>query len=464
MAFMRVYDIIEKKKNGGELSREEIEFFVSGYVSGEIPDYQAAAFLMAVCINGMTQSETEFLTFAIRDSGEKVDFSLISGVKADKHSTGGVGDKTSLIVAPIAAALGLKVAKMSGRGLGHTGGTIDKLESISGFNCSLDFNDFQKAVNDAGLAIIGQSASLAPADKKLYALRDVTATIDSIPLIASSIMGKKLAVNDDCIVLDVKTGSGAFMKTLEKSEELARIMVKIGKSAGKKISAFITNMNAPLGRAVGNSLEVIEAIKVLNGETLKTNIEDGETLKNNIENAKWLNGAIEITDDLTELCVALAAKMYALSENCDYEVAKQKAICALKSGEAKQKFKKMIKLQGGTENCVEDISLFKPAKNKFEVLSPKSGYLTKTDALCYGNAAFALGAGRQKLGDEIDSGAGVYLNKKLGERVLKGEKIATLYSSKTSDFSIAENLILNGIEISKNPPEKTPIVLSVIDG
>lgn len=447
---MRAYDIIEKKKNGFSLTEEEIYFFINGYVSGGIPDYQAAAFLMAVCINGMNESETAFLTYAIRDSGEKIDFSRISGVKADKHSTGGVGDKTSLIVAPIVAALGLKVAKMSGRGLGHTGGTIDKLESIEGFNCSLPLEEFEKIVNETGIAVIGQTAELAPADKKLYALRDVTATIDSIPLIASSIMGKKLAVNDDCIVLDVKTGSGAFMKTFEKSEELARAMVKIGKGAGKKISALITDMNAPLGRAVGNSIEVIEAIKVLNGETIRSFKDES-----NVVSHKF--------DDLTELCVSLAAKIYDLSENCGEKEATEKAIYAIGSGKAKQKLKQMIKAQGGNENCVDDVSLFTPATYTSEVLSEKSGFLTKTDALCYGNAALTLGAGRQKLGDEIDKTAGVYLNKKEGEYVRKGEKIATLYSSKTNDFSAAEKLILSGVEISENPPENKKTVLSVIN-
>lgn len=447
---MRAYDIIEKKKNGFCLSREEIYYFINGYVSGEIPDYQAAAFLMAVCINGANESETAFLTYAIRDSGEKIDFSRIRGVKADKHSTGGVGDKTSLIVAPIVAALGLKVAKMSGRGLGHTGGTIDKLESIEGFNCSIPLDDFEKIVNETGIAVIGQTAELAPADKKLYALRDVTATIDSIPLIASSIMGKKLAVNDDCIVLDVKTGSGAFMKTLEKSEELARLMVKIGKCAGKKTAALITDMSAPLGRAVGNSIEVIEAIKVLNGETLCAfNGESGA------DRQKF--------DDLTELCVSLAAKIYDLSENCGESVAREKAIYAIKSGKAKQKFRQMIKAQGGNENCADDISLFGTALYAGDVLSEKSGFITKTDALCYGNAACMLGAGRQRLGDETDKTAGVYLNKKIGEYVKKGEKVATLYSSVTNDFSAAKQLILSGIEVSENPPENKKTVLSVID-
>lgn len=455
---MRAYDIIEKKKNGIVLSRDEIYFFINGYVSGEIPDYQASAFLMAVCINGMTEKETAFLTYAIRDSGEKIDFSRIKGIKADKHSTGGVGDKTSLIVAPVVASLGLKVAKMSGRGLGHTGGTIDKLESIEGFNCFIPLEKFEKTVNETGLAIIGQSADLAPADKKLYALRDVTATIDSVPLIASSIMGKKLAVNDDCIVLDVKTGSGAFMKTFEKSEELACAMVNIGKNAGKKIAALITDMSAPLGRAVGNSLEIIEAIKVLNGETL---CGFNSRVSAEVSGENTANGQ-QTFDDLTELCVSLAAKIYDLSENCGEIKAREKVVYAIKSGKAKQKFKEMIKAQGGNENCVCDLSLFTPALHSAEVLSDKSGFITETDALCYGNAAFVLGAGRQKLGDKIDKTAGVYLNKKIGERVEKGEKTATLYSSVTSDFSAAKKLVLNGIKISEKPPEKKKIVLSVI--
>ncbi|MBR0443302.1 MAG: thymidine phosphorylase, partial [Clostridia bacterium] len=284
---MRAYDIIKKKRDGEILSDDEIRAFIQGYVRDEIADYQAAAFCMAVYFQGMNAAETTALTLAVRDSGDRLDFSRIHGIRVDKHSTGGVGDKTSLVIAPIVASLGVKVAKMSGRGLGHTGGTVDKLEAISGFRTQLATEEFERIVNEVGIAIVGQSAELAPADKKLYALRDVTATVDSIPLIASSIMGKKLAADDDCIVLDVKTGSGAFMKTLDESRELAKLMVEIGKRAGKKMLALITNMDRPLGYAIGNTLEVIEAIETLRG------------------------GGPE---DLRELCVALAANMLYLAD------------------------------------------------------------------------------------------------------------------------------------------------------
>ena len=283
---MRLYDIIKKKRDGGKLSDEEIKFFINGCADGSIPDYQISALCMAIYFRGMDVDETTALTLAVRDSGDRLAFSKIKGIRADKHSTGGVGDKTSLIIAPIVASLGVKVAKMSGRGLGHTGGTVDKLESIPGFNTSLSTEEFERVVNDIGIAIVGQTASLAPADKKLYAIRDVTATVDSMPLIAASIMGKKLAADDDCIVLGVKTGSGSFMKTKEDSEKLARLMVDIGKRAGKKISALITDMDVPLGYAIGNSLEVEEAIETLKGNGPK---------------------------DLTEVCYALASDMLYLA-------------------------------------------------------------------------------------------------------------------------------------------------------
>ena len=286
--YMRMYDIIRKKRDGGELSKEEINFFIDGYVKGDIPDYQASALLMAIFFNGMSFDETVALTFAVRDSGQRLDFSSIKGVRVDKHSTGGVGDKTSLVVAPLVASLGVKVAKMSGRGLGHTGGTIDKLESIPGFKTDISEEEFLKNVNDIGVCIVGQNKDLAPADKKLYALRDVTATVDSLPLVVSSIMGKKLAADDDCIVLDVKTGSGAFAKTIEESRTLAKTMVEIGKQAGKKMLALITDMDRPLGDAIGNTLEVKEAIDTLNGHG---------------------------PADFTDICVILATNMLYLAGN-----------------------------------------------------------------------------------------------------------------------------------------------------
>lgn len=324
---MRAYDIIKKKRDGFVLTDEEIRFFIGGYVSGEIPDYQAAALCMAIYFRGMTDEETASLTFAVRDSGEKLHFENINGLRVDKHSTGGVGDKTSLIVAPVVAALGVKVAKMSGRGLGHTGGTIDKLESIDGFKVDLPVAEFERIVNEIGIAIVGQNAELAPADKKLYALRDVTATVDSMPLIASSIMGKKLAADDDCIVLDVKTGSGSFMKTIEDSTTLARIMVNIGKRAGKKMLALITDMDIPLGRAIGNALEVKEAIEVLNGKGPK---------------------------DLTEVCVALATNMLYLAERGSLEQCEKDVRRVLKDKTALGVLKKMVIAQGGNGELIDN--------------------------------------------------------------------------------------------------------------
>ncbi len=326
---MRMYDIIEKKKRGGALSEGEIRFFVEGYVNGSVPDYQAAALCMAIYFRGMTDEECAALTFAIRDSGRVDKFEDIDGVTADKHSTGGVGDKTSLVVGPIVASLGVKVAKISGRGLGHTGGTIDKLESISGFNCNLDRKTFVQIVNGIGFSIVGQSDDLAPADKKLYALRDVTATVDSIPLIASSIMGKKLALNDRCIVLDVKCGSGAFMKTLEDSRRLARLMVNIGKADGRKIMALITNMDAPLGYAIGNSLEVIEAINTLRG-----------------------NGP----EDLTNLCVELAAHMLFLSGKGSVDVCKGLVRETIQNTSALQKLAQTVE----ADDLIHAVQEFRP--------------------------------------------------------------------------------------------------------
>lgn len=433
---MRAYDIIKKKRDGGKLTDEEIRFFVNGYTSGEIADYQAAAFCMAIYFRGMDGEETSSLTFAFRDSGLHADFSEIKGLRADKHSTGGVGDKTSLIVAPIVASLGLKVAKMSGRGLGHTGGTVDKLQSIPGYKTSLEKEEFIKIVNRTGMSIIGQTAVFAPADKKFYALRDVTATVDSIPLIASSIMGKKLAADDDIIVLDVKTGSGAFMKSLEKSVELAEAMVDIGKRAGKKIAALVTDMDKPLGNAIGNSLEVIEAVKTLKGEG---------------------------SEDLTDLCIELSAKILQLAGNGVYEKCRQLAKNAVSNGKAYETFKKSVAAQGGRVDLLDNTDLFEKAKYSKPVLAEKSGYINRVDCEGYGESALLLGAGRNKIDDEIDYAAGIILNKKTGDKVEKGEVIATLFTNKENSLPEATERLVRSTIISDEKPVNGKLILKVIE-
>ena len=432
---MRMYDIIKKKRDGEELSREEIKYFIEGVTDGSIPDYQISALCMAIYFKGMTVRETTELTLAVRDSGDRLDFSKIDGIRVDKHSTGGVGDKTSLVVAPIVASLGVKVAKMSGRGLGHTGGTIDKLESIEGFNTTLTETDFIKQVNDIGFAIVGQSKQFAPADKKLYALRDVTATVDSMPLIAASIMGKKLAADDDCIVLDVKTGSGSFMKTVEDSKKLAQLMVDIGKSAGKKMVALITNMDRPLGYAIGNSLEVIEAVQTLNGKGPK---------------------------DFTEVCLTLAGHMLSLAGKGSVEQCIKLAKKAIDDGSALAKLIKTVEAQGGNSQLIKDTSKFKKAKFSHEVKSEKSGYICSADTEKYGLASLALGAGRNTAEDTIDYSAGIILNKKTGDFVNKGEVIATLYSNNKDLFAGAERILLKATEIEDAKPADEPLVYCTI--
>lgn len=433
---MRAYDLIKKKRDGNALSPEEISFFIKGYVSGEIPDYQAAALCMAIYFQGMNDDETAALTFAVRDSGERLHFDNVDGLRVDKHSTGGVGDKTSLVVAPVVAALGVKVAKMSGRGLGHTGGTIDKLESINGFKVDLPIDEFERIVNEVGIAIVGQNAELAPADKKLYALRDVTATVDSMPLIASSIMGKKLAADDDCIVLDVKTGSGSFMKTVEDSKKLAQIMVNIGKKAGKKMLALITDMDRPLGNAIGNSLEVIEAVQTLNGRGPK---------------------------DFTEVCVALAADMLYLAEKGSKAECEKMVRKAIEDGSALAVLKKMVAAQGGDARLIENTDLFARAPYSYEVVAPKSGYVTHADTEGYGIASLLLGAGRNKKEDSIDYSAGIILNKKTGDRVEKGEVLATLYSSNQALFAASAERFLSSTVIGENKPEERPLILGRVE-
>ncbi len=433
---MRMYDIIKKKRDGLELTSEEIKYFIDGVTDGSIPDYQISALCMAIYFKGMTVRETCDLTFGVRDSGDKLDFSEINGIRVDKHSTGGVGDKTSLVVAPIVASYGIKVAKVSGRGLGHTGGTIDKLESINGFKTTLSEEDFVKQVNDIGFSIVGQSKQFAPADKKLYALRDVTATVDSMPLIAASIMGKKLAADDDCIVLDVKTGSGSFMKSVEDSKTLAKLMVDIGKNAGKKIVALITNMDRPLGYAIGNSLEVIEAVETLKGKGV---------------------------EDFTEVCLTLAGYMLSLAGKGDFDTCKQLARKAIDDGSALEVFKKTVAYQGGDVTLIENTENFARAKYSYAVKSATSGYISKVNTEAYGLASLALGAGRNTVEDKIDYSAGIKLKHKTGDYVNKGEEIATLYSNDVAKFAKAEELLTTATTIEQDKPISEPLIYCTVE-
>ena len=428
--------MIKKKRDGGTLSRDEIYAFINGYVAGEIPDYQAAALCMAIYFQGMTPEETTNLTLAVRDSGETLDCSEIQGIRVDKHSTGGVGDKTSLVVAPIVASLGIKVAKMSGRGLGHTGGTIDKLESIDGFRTDLSSEEFKKTVEDIGLSIVGQSRDLAPADKLLYALRDVTATVDSIPLIASSIMGKKLCADDDCIVLDVKTGSGSFMKSTEDSIQLAKIMVEIGKRAGKDMVALVTNMDRPLGNAIGNALEVKEAIETLQGGG---------------------------PSDFRELCLVLASDMLYLSQKGNAENCRAMAEKALTSGQALRVFIDMVRAQGGNTDLVYHPEKMINSQYVYTVCSPCDAYISHVNAEQYGIAALVLGAGRNRIEDKIDHAAGIYLLKKTGNFVRKNEPFAILYTNQESTLESAKKLLLNATTWSDTPPAEIPLILQRIE-
>ena len=432
---MRMYDVIKKKRDGGVLSAEEIRAFVEGYTNGSIPDYQAAALCMAIYFRGMNDEETTELTLAVRDSGEKLDVSGIKGLRVDKHSTGGVGDKTSLVVAPIVASLGLTVAKMSGRGLGHTGGTVDKLEAIPGFCTDLAVSEFERIVNETGIAIVGQSATLAPADKKLYALRDVTATVDSMPLIASSIMGKKLAADDDCIVLDVKTGSGSFMKSVEDSRTLAKLMVAIGKRAGKRISALITDMDRPLGYAVGNSLEVVEAIETLQGKG---------------------------PEDLLELSLALAAQILFLADKGTLEECRAMAQDAITSGKALDTFARMVAAQGGNADFIYHPENFAKAPYVREVKVEKDGYIATVNTEQYGLASLLLGAGRNTKEDKIDLSAGYLLKKKTGDSIKAGDTLAVLYASREDLFDAAERTLLNATTITAEAPEKRPLIFEII--
>lgn len=419
---MRMYDLIDKKRHGLKLTKEEIEFIVTGFTSGNIPDYQMSAFLMAVCCNGMDTEETTQLTLAMAHSGDMLDLSPINGVKVDKHSTGGVGDKTSLVTGPMVAALGIPVAKMSGRGLGHTGGTIDKLESIPGFSTAISPEKFFENVNRIKLAIAGQTANLAPADKKIYALRDVTATVSNISLISSSIMSKKLASGSDVIVLDVKTGSGAFMKTLEDSISLATAMVNIGNCAGRKTYGVITDMNQPLGRAVGNSVEVIEAIETLKG-----------------------NGP----EDLLEVAVTLGSYMvYGAGKADSPESAREMLLDTIRDGRALKKMAEFVEAQGGDPSYVYDTTKFEKASISEPVLSQSSGYITKIETDEVGMTSLILGGGRETKDSVIDLSVGMTILKKIGDHVDAGEPLAMLYANDRAKLEAAKERFLGAYTIS----------------
>lgn len=434
-----MYDVIARKRDGGGLSEEEIRALIGGYTKGEIPDYQMAAWLMAVYLRGMTEAETASLTDAMLRSGDIVDLSEFGCLSADKHSTGGVGDKTTFIVAPLAAVLGCRTAKMSGRGLGHTGGTIDKLEAIPGYRVALSEEEFRAQVRKIGVAVIGATGDIAPADKLLYALRDVTATVDSLPLIASSIMSKKLAAGTSSIVLDVTVGSGAFMKTEREAEALAHAMVDIGVRAGKRMTAVLTDMDQPLGRTVGNALELEEVIRFLGGDDTGL-------------------------DDLREVSLTLAAHMAANVHGISPGAAYRKAYDAWKSGAAYEKFTEWITSQGGDPDWIRNASARCEAPVIRTVYADRDGYLAAMHAEQIGLAAMQLGAGRQKKEDPIDMLAGIRLCRKVGEAVRRGDPVAVLYTSDEARLENAEARILSAIRYDENPPVLRPHILGVIGG
>ena len=432
---MTMVDIIEKKKIGLALTPEEIEFWIHHYSIGDIPDYQSAAMLMAIRLNGMTKNETFALTESMMHSGETLDLASIKGVKADKHSTGGVGDKTSMVLCPMVASLGVKIAKMSGRGLGFTGGTLDKLESIPGMSVTLTPEQFVKQVNDIGIAIIGQSDKLDIADKKLYALRDVTATVDSMPLIASSIMSKKLAAGCDCILLDVKYGNGAFMRTKQEAEELAKLMVEIGTHFGKNVEAEITSMNQPLGNAIGNILEVKEAIDTLHGKG---------------------------PHDFMELCLSSGSSMLLQAGIFkDRAKARQALMEVIENGKAFDTFVEFVKRQGGDVSYLKEPGKFPIALYVYQVRSIKSGYVTYINTMEMGLDSMRLGAGREKKDDIIDPAAGIILNKKLGDKVNKGDVLMTLYTEKANMQDMVTSILAN-YEINDDPIDVPPVVEEII--
>lgn len=432
---MFALDIIIKKRDRGRLTREEIEYFVDQYTKGKIPDYQASAFLMAVFFNGMDTDETIWLTEAMLKSGDVVDLSCIPGIKVDKHSTGGVGDKTTLVIAPIVASCGVPVAKMSGRGLGHTGGTVDKFESIPGFRTSLSPEEFVNNVKEIGVAVTGQTGNLAPADKKFYALRDVTGTVENLSLIAASIMSKKLASGSDAIVLDVKIGSGAFMKTIEEAKRLAKLMVDIGRGAGKRMVALLTDMDRPLGNNIGNALEVSEAVDILKG-----------------------NGP----EDLKEICIELAANMLFLAGKGDIDICRRLAIDAIEQGTALEKLIEMVKRQGGDPKVIEDTSKLPQAPFKFEWKAETTGYIEKMQAEKLGIASLILGAGRKSKEDIIDPSAGIELLKKPSDRIEEGETLAVLHTSKKDSIPEAVSVLKTAISTSANAVLKQPLILGKV--
>lgn len=432
---MRVYDLIYKKRQGEELTKEELDYLIKGYTKGDIPDYQMSAFLMATYYRGMTDSELAYFTNAMCQSGDQMNLSGIQGIKVDKHSTGGVGDKTTLVVAPIVAACGVKVAKMSGRGLGHTGGTIDKLESIPGFQTNLSNQQFFEIVNRVGACIVGQTGNLAPADKKIYALRDTTATVDSIPLIASSIMSKKLAAGSDGILLDVKVGSGAFMKSIDDAKLLAHKMIAIGRHHNRKMCAIITDMDVPLGYFIGNSLEVMEAVDVLQCRG---------------------------PEDLMLVCVELATYMLYLAQIGTIENCRKRVLEALHSGNAYGKFVEMVEAQGGDCSYITGKMQFQMAKYHYELISEREGFLTNLNSECCGEASVLLGAGRENKDSLVDYTAGIRLHKKTGDYVKQGDCIATLYANNNELFKEAAIKMQSGLQWGNEKPAARPLILEYI--
>ena len=433
---MRTVDLIQRKRDGGELSPEEISYLVDGYTRGEIPDYQMSAFLMAVFFANMTDREVSRLTESMMHSGETLDLSEVAGVKVDKHSTGGVGDKTSLVLAPLAAAAGITVPMISGRGLGHTGGTLDKLEAIPGFNVNLSVGEFRHLLETCGCAMIGQTAEIAPADRKLYALRDVTGTVESPHLICASIMSKKLAEGIDGLVLDVKTGSGAFMKNQKDAEFLAELMVETGERMGKQVVALITEMDQPLGNMIGNSLEVIEAVDVLRGSG---------------------------PEDLRELCLELAGWMLHLG-GVSRTVAegKQQSAHVISSGKALQKFRQMVELQGGDSRAIDDVRRLPRARQTSEVSAANSGYLAAIECERIGTACVILGGGRERKEDSVDPAVGIVLHKKVGDRVATGEPLATIHYNEESRAERARQLLLQSCRIGDVAPWQRPLIHKII--
>ncbi len=433
---MNIIDLIIKKRDNKELSAEEINFFIESVCKGVVPDYQISAMLMAMCINSLNKRETADLTRAMTNSGSIMELDEIEGFKADKHSTGGVADTTTLVVAPLCASLGLPIMKMSGRGLGHTGGTLDKLESIPGFNVHISKEKAIEQAKKHGIVIMSQSDELAPADKYLYAIRDVTGTVDSMPLIASSIMSKKLACGTDGIVLDIKCGKGAFMKDLASAEELANEMISLGRSLGKKMCAVITNMDEPLGMNIGNSLEVIEAIEVLKGNK---------------------SGA------LRDVSIAIGSEMLVMGGIAkDSDEAAEMLKRSIENSKGLYKFAELISLQGGNPAVIDNYSLFPQRICKSAVISERDGYISEIDALCIGRAAAATGAGRQKKDAAIDYGAGIMLKKRAGDRVTKGEILARIFAESSEMCAEAEQIIKSGITISDQKPDKKPLIYKVI--